>query len=80
MTPTTNSKTPYEVVANNKSPYDAMTDAEFQEILEQVVYENARTLLSVPGAYEVFAEHYNNEVLERWAARGGIEVPEDGEE
>lgn len=47
--------------------YEAMTDEEFYTILEEVVAETpAGVLLQIPGAYEVFSEHFNNEVLERW--------------
>ena len=43
-----------------------MTNEEFDEILADIVKENAGNLLTIPGAYEVFSEHFNNEVLSRW--------------
>ena len=39
----------------------------FDDILAEIVREEASTLLSIPGVYEVLAEHYNNEVLRRIA-------------
>lgn len=49
--------------------YSALTDEDFDEILSEITIENAASLLLVPGAYEVFSEHYNNEVLARWESR-----------
>ncbi len=46
--------------------YSQMTDEEFDSILAEVVAENASTLLSIPGIYEVVSEYFNNEVLDRW--------------
>ncbi len=46
--------------------YSKMTSIEFDSILEDLMHENANTLLAVPGAYEVFSEHFNNEILDRW--------------
>lgn len=49
------------------SQYDKMSNEDFQRILEEIVDESpASHLLSVPGVYEVVAEHFNNEVLSRW--------------
>jgi len=45
--------------------YSRMTNEEFTEILEDLCDSD----LTVPGAYEIYAEHYNNEVLEVWAER-----------
>jgi hypothetical protein len=64
-------------MTNRKNPFDAMTQEQFDDILGQVVSENCGALLGVPGAYEVFAEHYHNEVLDRWAEKNGLELPED---
>ena len=50
--------------------YDRLTDAEFDEILESIVSQTpAGVLLTIPGAYEVLSEHFNNEVLEIWEMR-----------
>jgi hypothetical protein len=51
-----------------KGPYfDEITQEEFSEILSEVISDNEP--LDVPGAYEVFREHFNNQVLELWAER-----------
>ena len=49
--------------------YSRMTNDEFYEILAKLCDSD----LSVPGAYEIYAEEYNNEILEVWAKRN----PED---
>lgn len=49
--------------------YSKMSQEEFSDILAQVVFENASTLLGVPGVYEAASEHFHNEVLERWAEK-----------
>ena len=46
--------------------YKKMTGKDFLEGLEQLVCDNAKTLLSVEGVYEPLAEHFNNQILERW--------------
>lgn len=47
--------------------YEAMTNEEFDAILTEIIAETpAGVLLQIPGAYEVFSEHFNNEVLDRW--------------
>jgi hypothetical protein len=47
--------------------YDKMTSEDFQRILEELVHASTTDLLmSLPGAYEVFSEHFNNEVLDQW--------------
>lgn len=46
-----------------------MKQEEFDSILEEVANEHG--YFQVPGVYEALAEHYNNEVLERWAAKHG---------
>jgi len=44
-----------------------ITSEEFHRILVEIVQEtDPITLLRVPGVYEALAEHFNNEVLERW--------------
>lgn len=52
--------------------YDLCTDAEFDRYLATIVDEEVQTggaeaLLTIPGVYEIIREHFNNEVLERWA-------------
>lgn len=45
-----------------------ITDDEFDEILCDIVNEEpaSRLLFMVPGVYALVAEHYNNDVLDRW--------------
>lgn len=44
-----------------------ITSEEFDRILVEIIREtDPVTLLRVPGVYEALAEHFNNEVLERW--------------
>ena len=45
--------------------YSQMTDNEFYDILQELCGSD----LTVPGAYEVYSEHYNNQVLDTWAER-----------
>lgn len=45
--------------------YSHITNEDFDEMLERVIEENVHEILSIPGAYEIFAEHYNNTVLDR---------------
>jgi len=50
-----------------KDRYAKMTDDDFDRILAQILDEmTGEQLLQVPGAYEAFSEHFNNEVLEKW--------------
>jgi hypothetical protein len=50
--------------------YDNMTDEDFDSILAEIIGEHtAEQLLAIPGAYEVFSEHFNNEVLSKWESR-----------
>ncbi len=46
--------------------YDEMSQDEYDNILADLVFENARTLLSIPGVYEAVSEHFNDEILTRW--------------
>lgn len=46
-----------------------LKDEEFDSILSEIVKENASNLLTIPGAYEIFSEYFNNDVLERWEQR-----------
>lgn len=44
-----------------------ITTEAFDEILGEILDDmKASTLLAIPGIYEILAEEYNNEVLERW--------------
>lgn len=58
--------------------FNELTDDEFDTILMAVVDEKpASALISVPGAYEIFAEEYNNEVLERYRLKQ-MEIKKSG--
>lgn len=51
-----------------KADYSQMTNDEFRDILADVVVDTeAATLLDIPGIYEVLSEHFNNDVLDKWA-------------
>lgn len=50
----------------SENKYSELTDEDFDRILGEVVKENAGSLLTIPEAYNVLSEHFNNEVLERW--------------
>jgi hypothetical protein len=57
--------------------YSDMTKHEFDCILMEILQETkASELIAVPGFYDVAAEEFNNEVLERW--RKKKEEEEDG--
>lgn len=48
--------------------YSKMEQGELDELLEELISETKpRDLIQIPGAYEVLSEHFNNDVLERWA-------------
>lgn len=47
--------------------YSKLTDDQFDTILSSILDKmTGASILSVRGAYELFAEHFNNEVLEIW--------------
>jgi hypothetical protein len=46
--------------------FSKMSQEDFDRILEKVVIQNLNEIMTIPGAYDVFSEHYNNEVLEEW--------------
>ena len=48
---------------------DSINQEDFDRELERLVQRDAKTLLSIPGAYEVFSEEYNNEIIEILLAR-----------
>ena len=55
--------------------YDLCTDAEFDNILGELMNRNPATaLLSVPGVYEAVREHFNNDVLDVWAKRNRARI------
>jgi hypothetical protein len=46
-----------------------ITTEKFDELLAEILDEGkASALLTIPGVYEVLSEHFNNEVLKRWAS------------
>lgn len=50
--------------------YSKLTDEEFDNILIEILDEEpASSLLYIGGIYEIVAEYYNNEVLDRWNMR-----------
>jgi len=49
--------------------YSKMKDEEFQEILEEIVNEEGANILSIGDVYSELSEHFNNDVLDRWAER-----------
>jgi hypothetical protein len=47
--------------------YNNMKQEEFDQILLSILREQtAEQLISIPGIYEILAEEFNNEVLDRW--------------
>ena len=50
--------------------YSKMTQEDFDRLLCRIVdeYPPPSHLLSIPGVYEVVAEHFNNDVLAAWEA------------
>jgi hypothetical protein len=56
-----------------------LTQEEFDALLEEIVSEEGHNLLSVPGVYEIVAEHFNNEVLRKWEDSQEDEEDEDGD-
>ena len=57
--------------------YSKMTDEEFDRILTAQVSElTAGDILQIPGAYEVFSEHFNNAVLDEWRSQKEMEAEE----
>lgn len=54
------------------SKYDAMTQEEFNDCLERVVYRYSQEqLLYIPGVWEVLSEYFNNDVLDLWEQEQG---------
>lgn len=57
--------------------YASMKQESFNRILQDCVVDNVATLLDIPGAYEVFSEYFNNDVLQTWSDENGL--PDDDE-
>jgi hypothetical protein len=57
----------------------AYVDQHFDTKLAEVIKENAGTLLSIEGVYEVLSEHFNNEVIEELELQFDLENPEQDE-
>lgn len=46
-----------------------ITYDEFYDLLVEILEDKSRTaILQIPGIYEILAEYYNNDVLDRWEA------------
>ena len=43
---------------------DSISQEDFDRELERLVQRDSKTLLSIPGAYEVFSEEYSNEIID----------------
>ena len=46
-------------------------------LVEEVERNGAASLLQIPGAYEVFSEHFNNEALERLETEREMDEEDD---
>ena len=46
--------------------YSQMTDKEFDDILQEIVVQEANTLLMIPEVNTVLREYFNDAVLEQW--------------
>lgn len=59
--------------------YSDLTDDKFQEILDEIVseYTSCQIVNTVPGVWNIVAEHFHNEVLDRYAAETGQLEDED---
>jgi hypothetical protein len=65
----------------SKIDYSKMTDAEFDQILKEIMDESpASALLTIPGIYEIVSEEFNNEILDRWAENQEENDEEDEDE
>ena len=62
--------------------YSALTDDEFDEILIEILNEQAAsTFVTIDGIYEILREEFNNTVLERWEQRHpDLAFPEETED
>lgn len=58
--------------------YSKLTDEEYDRILVGIIGDiPAGSLIQIPGAYEVFSEHFNNDVLSVWEERQLMEQEDD---
>lgn len=57
--------------------YDEIENEEFDRILGDILDEEGRSLLLVPGVYEVVREYFNNDVLDRWNKEREDRMPID---
>lgn len=49
------------------SKIDEMTTEDFNQILIEILQEmKASQLIDIPGIYEIVAEEFNNEVIDKW--------------
>ena len=56
-------------MASNACNFNEMSDKDFDNNLRKCLHERtAEQMLLIPGIYEIVSEHFNNEVLDRWAA------------
>jgi calcineurin-like phosphoesterase family protein len=62
--------------------YSKMTNEEFDAILGELLRKmTGEQLMDVPGVYDIVSEHFNNEVLDKWAERNPEKAyPEDAED
>ncbi len=63
-------------------PRSNSTDKEFDAILGELLREmtGEQLMMDVPGVYGIVSEHFNNEVLDKWAERNPEKAyPEDAE-
>lgn len=49
--------------------YSKIGQDEFDAILAELVLEEGAAIIRIGGVYDELAEHFNNDVLDRWAER-----------
>ena len=52
--------------------YNRMTYDDEYEILKKIVVEEGSNILSIGNVYSELREHFNNEILDRWAQQEGL--------
>ena len=57
-----------------------MTDEEHDSILETLVMEEGKNILSIPGVYVELSEHFNNDILDIWVSSQSREQTQEEEE
>lgn len=50
-----------------------MSSEDFDRILGDILQEEGRNLLLIPGVYDAVAEHFSNDVLDRWVKEAPLE-------